>query len=471
MRIRSDRQSGAARESLMQKTIRPERVMALGFFAVILLGTLLLSLPIAAATGLDGKRESIGVFRALFTATSATCVTGLTVVETGTAFSAFGKAVVIALIQIGGLGFMVFATLAMVALGRRISLRNRRLIGESMNMSSLGGLVRLTLAYTALALIIELIGACLLSIRLIPMLGVKKGILYSLFHSVSAFCNAGFDIFGTGSSIVRFQTDPLILLTFAALVVLGGLGFSVISECVHLRRDQHKLSLHAKLVLTLTASLLALGTILILALEWSNPATLGNGAMGAGDKFVNAFFQSVTLRTAGFDSIGQAGMSDSSKLFSIILMFIGASPASTGGGIKTTTIAAAILVVLSVVRGQENVKAFGKRISKEIARRALAIFFIALSILIVSTALLSVIEQNREKPLIDLMFEAASAFSTTGLSCVGSSTLSVYSQAILILLMYFGRVGPLTIAYALASRMEKNASHHLTYPEEKIMIG
>jgi len=267
------------RDSFFQRTIRPERIMALGFLCVILVGTILLGLPISTTS-----RHSIGVHDALFTATSAVCVTGLVVVDTGTVFSLFGKLIVLLLIQIGGLGFMIFATLVMIALGRRISLRNRMLIRESMNTTSLGGLVRLTKWFSILALLLEFGGACLLSIRFIPLYGTQTGILMSVFHAVSAFCNAGFDLFGNYASLSAFQRDPMVLLTVTTLIILGGLGFFVLTEFLQCRFHFRRFSLHTKLVLVLTGALLVLGMVLILALEWDNPETLGNPSLNFWDK-------------------------------------------------------------------------------------------------------------------------------------------------------------------------------------------
>ena len=454
------------RESFFQRTIRPERVMALGFLCVILIGTFLLALPISTI-----NHQSIGVHNAMFTATSAVCVTGLVVVETADTFTFFGRLVIILLIQIGGLGFMIIATLLMVALGRRISLRNRVLIRESMNANNLAGLVRLSKWFSLLALLIEFSGACLLSIRFIPMLGVKKGIWYSIFHSVSAFCNAGFDLFGGFRSLEPFQHDPLVLLTIAGLIILGGMGFSVLSEFLHHRFHFRLFSLHTKIVVTVTVVLLLAGMGLMLALEWDNPATIGNPLLTTGDKLVNAFFQSTTLRTAGFASINQAKLSDSAKLISVILMFIGASPASTGGGVKTTTMSVVFLLVLSVVRGRNTVKIYGKQLPPDTVKRALSIVVISLGLVIVCTCALSISERSNSKDMLDLVFEATSAFGTVGLSSVNTPTLNMFSQALLIPLMYFGRVGPLTMALALASRMENNPRNRIHYPEEKIMIG
>ena len=444
----------------LRQAIRPERALALGFFLMIVVGTLLMAMPVSSADG-----ESAGLFHSLFTATSAVCVTGLVVVDTAAAWSPFGKGVLLMLIQMGGLGFMVFATLVMVALGRRITLRDRVVIRESMNAATLSGLVRLTMWYGVMALVIEMSGAVLLAFRFVPLLGWGQGVWYSVFHAVSAFCNAGFDLFG--DSLVRFQNDPVVILTVSVLIVLGGLGFSVIAECLHMRRWKG-LTLHTKLVLIVTGGLLTLGTAFFALVEWDNPETLGGG-MNGGSRLMNAWFQSVTMRTAGFNSVNLGALKEASKLMAVILMFVGASPASTGGGVKTTTISVLLLIVLSVIRGQSNVQVMGKRLPADLIRRALAILFISLLIVLGGTMLLTLAE-NEGQPFLDLLFEATSAFATVGVSSVGTGGLSPASQALLIPLMFFGRVGPLTMALAMGNRMNAGKGH-LTYPEEKIMIG
>jgi len=451
-------------EFISKRSIRPERVLALGFLCLILVGTILLSMPIAAIS-----HRSIGLHKALFTATSSVCVTGLIVVDTGTTFSLFGKIVILLLIQIGGLGLMIFATLVMIALGRRISLRNRVLIRESMNTTGLSGLIRLIKWFTLMAGVIELIGAVILSFRFIPIFDVGKGILYSIFHSVSAFCNAGFDLFGGYKSVTEFRNDPVVVLTMAFLTILGGLGFFVLLEIFQNKMRFVKFSLHTKLVLVVTAVLLVLGFVLTLAFEWTNPGTLGS--MGFWEKLMNGFFQSVTLRTAGFSTINQAELTDSSKLIGIIFMFIGASPASTGGGVKTTTIGVLVLLVISIVRAHESVVIFGKQIASNVFKRALTVVLISLFIIIVCAISLSISERNSGMDMLDLLFEATSAFGTVGLSSVGTQTLSRFSQIFIIPVMFFGRVGPLTLAFALANKLEHNAKNRLHYPEDKPMIG
>lgn len=453
-----------SQSALGRRAIKPDRFLALGFLLLILVGGLLLALPVSGAGG-----RSIGVRGALFTATSAVCVTGLSIVDAGLELSLVGQVVLLLLIQVGGLGFMAFATLIMVALGRRVSLHSRLILRDAMNQSSLSGMVRLSLHFFALAIGIETVGALLLMIRFIPLYGTGRGIWYSFFTAVSAFCNAGFDLFGSYQSLTRLSGEPLVLLTLAMLIILGGMGFSVLFECVHTRMRWRPFSLHAKLVLLLTGSLLVFGTVAIFGLEYANPDTLGKS--GLGGKLVNSFFQSVTFRTAGFASIDQARLTDASKLLGCLLMFIGASSASTGGGIKTTTAMTLLLVVWSVIRGRERLTIFGRELSADTARRSMTIAFIGIAMVLGSACVLSVLERDSGLPMLDLLFETTSAFSTTGLSSANTAILSPASQWLLMPLMYLGRVGPLTLAAALASRAESGFINRVRYPEEKIMIG
>ena len=446
---------------LKQRPIQPERVLALGFLALILVGGVVLSLPVSAVGG-----RSLGCLAGFFTATSAVCVTGLSVVDVGLELSLFGQAVLLCLIQVGGLGFMVFATLIMVALGRRISLRSRVLLRDSMNQSNLSGMVGLARAVFGIAALIELLGALVLMTRLIPLYGAKRGVWYSLFASISAFCNAGFDLFGGYQSLTQMQEESVVLLALSARIVLGVLGFSVMLELVHQRLHLQRMSLHAKLVLASTGLLLRLGFAGTLALEWNNPATLGNLPLGA--KLVNAFFQSVTLRTAGFASLDQSALTDSSKLLGCLFMFTGASPASTGGGVKTTTLAMLALLVATVVSGRTQIHAFGREIAVDTVRRAVTLCVMGAAFALGGACLIGALEGGRFS-MMDILFETTSAFSTTGLSALGTGKLSVSSQWLLLPLMYLGRVGPLTLAAALARRGTQFG--RIRYPEEKIMIG
>ena len=439
-----------------------ESILALGSLAVILLGTVLLALPVASRSG-----KGIGLFDSLFTATSAVCVTGLVAVDTGTTFSLFGQVVLLVLIQVGGLGFMVFATMIMVALGRKISIRGRMLIRESMNGTSLSDLGRLTWLYLLLSLAIETVGTILLSIRLVPLFGWKHGIWMALFHAVSAFCNAGFDLFGSYASLTAFSGDLLVLLTVAMLIILGGLGFAVILETLRNRQGFRGLSLHTRIVLVTTLSLVLIGTVFYWLAERTNPETLAG--CDEGEKVLNAFFQSVTMRTAGFNSFDLSRLRDGSKLFSSVLMMIGASPASTGGGIKTTTFAVLVLLMLSVVRGENEVNIARRRLSGDITRRALAVSVLFLTTLVTGTLAITFIENGRF-PLEDILFEASSAMGTVGVSAIGTPALHPASRAVLLPMMFLGRVGPLTLAFAVAKRQGKIKSLS-KYPEERIMIG
>ena len=446
-----------------ERDFAPEQILCLGFLALILIGGVLLALPAAATSG-----ESIGLGNGLFTATSAICVTGLVVVDTGTTFSLFGQLVLLTLIQVGGLGFMVFATLIMLALGRRITLKDRVLMRESMNASTLSGLTQVLLWYGAMALIIEVLGAMLLSIRMVPLLGWGKGLYYSFWHAVSAFCNAGFDLFGGFSSLTAFQQDPLVLLTIAALIILGGMGFAVITEILSNRFRWRTLSLHARLVMVMTVLLLALGTVCFALAEWHNPGTLGS-IDGAGNKLLNAFFQSVTMRTAGFNTVDLAAMQDGSKLVSVLLMLTGAAPASTGGGMKITTIAVLGLVVWSAIRGEQEAVVMKKRIPRGLAQRALTIVSVTLTVFLGGTLILTTAEGGRV-PFEDVLMETASAIATVGVSSAGTPGLGTLSRIVLVLMMYLGRVGPMTMALALARKQEGKTSH-IRYPEENLPIG
>lgn len=436
----------------LKRDPRPEEWLVFGFMSIILLGSLLLALPISTKDG-----QSVGFFDSLFTATSAVCVTGLVAVDTGTTFSLFGQVVLLTLIQVGGLGFMVFATRVMMMLGRRISIKNRMLIRESMNGASLSNLGSVARRYLLLALGIEAVGAALLAIRFIPMYGLRRGLWFAVFHAVSAFCNAGFDLFGRFSSLTGFYTDALTLLTVSALIVLGGLGFSVILEVLLNRHGLKNLSLHTRIVLTFTMALLLTGTVFYMLVE--------NGRLD----ILNAFFQSVTMRTAGFNSVELSSLTDGSKVFSSLLMMIGASPASTGGGMKTTTVAVVTLLIFSVVKGENEVNAARRRISADTVRRALAVVTLFLTMVMLGTLSLSIIENGRFS-LADILFECSSAMGTVGVSAIGTPNLHPVSRAVLLPMMFLGRVGPLTLAIAVARRQGK-ARKLSKYPEEKIMIG
>ncbi len=446
------------------KPISADKMLVAGFAFIIFLGALLLSLPQSSSTG-----ESVGFLNALFTSTSATCVTGLITVDTGTAFSTLGHVIIITLIQIGGLGFMIFATLILIALGKRISLKNRMLLRDTFNIDSLTGVVKLSLKVVIIALSFELIGAILLSIRFVPMFGLKQGIAFGLFHSISAFCNAGFDLFGNYESLTNFSNDPLVLLTISFLIIFGGLGFLVISDLINNKLKFKKLRLHSKIVIVATVFLLLFGTAIFYITEIDNTPLWAKTNDNFFNRSVNTFFQSTTLRTAGYASLDQAHLTNAGKLISVILMFIGASPTSTGGGVKTSTTFILMLEMWYIIRGYDDVKIFDKTVNTKQLNRSSAIVLIYLLLLLFSSFLISIFERHTGKQLIDIMFEAVSAMATVGVTSVGTASFSVPSQITLIILMYLGRVGPLTLAVALASK--QNAKSKIQYPEERILIG
>lgn len=443
------------RKGLFQR-LTPPQIVALGFATAILAGSLLLSLPWATRPG-----EETTYLTALFTATSAVCVTGLVVVDTATHWSAFGHIVILSLIQIGGLGIMTMAAVLYILLGYRIGLRQRLLIREGLNVNDMAGVVRLARQIILFTLAIELSFAVILGLRWTLEFGFPKGAWFGLFHAVSAFNNAGFDLFGDFRSLTAYVADPTVSLSIAILIIIGGLGFPVILN-VYQRRSFGALLLHAKLVLVTTVFLLALGTVLILALEHDHAlAPLTPGA-----QLLAAFFQSVTPRTAGFNTVDLTSLNAATQFFIIILMFIGASPASTGGGIKTTTLAAIVLSVVASLQGKEAPEVFGRRIPHRQMMRALTLTVLAGILVITVTLLLTVTEQG--KNFLSLLFETVSAFGTVGLSLGVTPDLSPAGRVLIILTMFIGRVGPLTAAYALA---EKGRQGLLRMPEEKILVG
>lgn len=435
--------------------LNPSRILVLGFGLLILMGTILLNLPISSKAG-----ESIGLINAFFTASSCVCVTGLVVVNTASYWSTFGHVVIIILIQMGALGFMTMATIIALFLGKKISLKERLVIKEQLNQTSMSGLVKLTKYVIGATLTIEAIGAVFLSIRFVPIYGMKKGIWFSIFHAISAFCNAGFDLIG--DSLIPHVGDWVINLTITSLVILGGLGFSVYLDIKN-RKKFKRLQLHSKLVIMISIILLTVGTIGIFVLEYNNPATLKNLTLG--QKGLASYFQSVIARTAGFNSVNLNGLYESTAFFMIILMFIGGSPGSTGGGIKTTTFGVLVLTTLSVIKGDKDVEIFKKTIPTDIIHRALAIASISLLVIIIVSLILTVTEQAR---FIDVLFESTSAFATVGVSRGLSSNLSNIGKIIISLTMYIGRVGPLTMGLAFAS---KRNNKNYRYSEGNILVG
>jgi len=447
----------------------PSQILVLGFLFVILSGTFLLNLPMSSR-----EHNSVGLVNALFTSTSAVCVTGLAVVNTLEYWSLFGQIVILVLIQIGGLGFMTVTTALFLMLGKKITLKERILIQESLNQNTLEGMVRLIKNVIRGTFIIEGVGAALLCITFIPENGFIKGTWMSIFHSISAFCNAGFDI--TGNSIVPYQSDIIVNVTIMLLIILGGLGFTVWYDVLQATKFKYKLrltnrkwflrlKLHTKIVLVMTLGLIISGFILFALIEWNNPYTIGN--LSFFDKLLASMFQSVTTRTAGFNSIDIGKMTDASKFLTIILMFIGGSPAATAGGVKTVTIGVIIFTVISVVKGKESTEIFNRRIPSEIVKRSLAVLSISLLVVISVTMALSITEN---KNFLDIFYEATSAFATVGLSVGITPSISNLGKLILCMTMFIGRLGPVTMAIAFSLRQNKKNTA-IKYPEEKVLVG
>ena len=444
----------------------PIQILTLGIFLLILGGSVLLSLPISAASG-----SSVGFVTAAFTATSSVCVTGLVVVPTGVAFSLFGQIVIILLIQVGGIGFMTMAAMLWIIIKRKITLSDRIVMSETYNLSSSSGVVRLAKNVFRVTLVCELLGALILSIRFIPDFGVYRGIWYSVFHSISAFCNAGIDILSNGDSVTRYVGDPLVCITLMALIILGGFGFAVILDLIEKRRFR-KTRLHTKLVVVISLGLVLIGGVFFYICEYSNPDTLGDPSLNQGEKILAGFFQSVTTRTAGFNSIDQGAMTGASKMMSMILMFIGASSASTGGGIKTTTFALLLLTVFSAIRGKSDLNIGRRRISVQQASRAFVLASLCLILVIAGTMMLLISQSavGTTVSIEDAMFECFSAFGTVGLTTGITPELNTFSRFVVMFLMFAGRVGPLTLMMAIAEKHgAKKTSFRL--PEEQILIG
>ncbi|WP_346890557.1 TrkH family potassium uptake protein [Clostridium sp. UBA3887] len=444
---------------ILKKTKFSEvQVLALGFFIVIFIGGTILSLPISSASG-----EATNFLDSIFTATSATCVTGLVTVDTGTHWNLLGQTVIMILIEIGGLGFMSFATFISVLIGRRITLKSRLLMQEAMNTFNIQGLVKMLKKVMLFTFIIQFIGALILSTQLIPEFGVARGIYISIFSSISTFCNAGFDLFGNFNSYTAYYDNSIILLTVSALIAIGGLGFIVLLELYNYKSTK-KLSLHAKVVLLITTILIVGGTIVMFILEYNNPNTLGN--MNIKDKIVNSIVASISPRTAGINSIPIDKMTTTSKFITVILMFIGGSPGSTAGGLKTSTFGIILCTAISVIKGKENADIFGRTIPRGLQLKAVTLLIIGMGLVTTVTMALTIAEPN--EAFLDVLYEATSAFGTVGLTTGVTQRLSEPGKIIIIMLMYLGRVGPLTVVMALISR-KKGTNYK--YPEGKILIG
>lgn len=443
------------------KSLSATKIIAIAFAAIIFLGACLLNLPAASRSG-----ESSGFLTALFTATSATCVTGLVVQDTWLQWSGFGQCVILLLIQVGGLGFMSAATLLVFLLRKRIGLKQRLVMAQALSISDMDGIVRLQKTVLVGSFLVEGIGALILFARFLPEYGLGNALRWSVFHSVSAFCNAGFDIFGVlqpDAGLILFQSDPVVLLTLCCLIVIGGLGFLVWQE-VQQKRSFRRLSVYARLVLLTTFALIVVGWIILCLLEWDNPRTLG--PMSVGDKLLNGLFQSVTLRTAGFASIDQAGLTEGGKAVSIVWMLIGGSSGSTAGGLKTVSFVVLILFMAARARGRESVCVFRRTIPQGQVLDAMTIGIILIFLAIFGGIFIS---STSDVSVTDGVFEAVSALATVGLTAGATRVMSVPAKLLIILYMYFGRVGVLTISLGFFAG--NRAEERYRYAETKLLIG
>ncbi|WP_261133811.1 TrkH family potassium uptake protein [Bacillus sp. Marseille-Q3570] len=440
-------------EQFKRIVLTPPRILAFSFIALITLGTLLLKLPIAT-------EKEITWLTALFTSTSASTITGLVVVDTGSVYTLFGEIVILCLIQAGGVGIMTFAVLIVLMLSKRIGIRFMLLIQQALNQSSYGGILRLVKVLLIFAFVSEAIGALILMSMWVPEMGWKQGTYASIFHSISGFNSAGFSIWS--DSLISHNTNPVILTVISTLFVLSGLGFTVILDLYYSRKFR-ELSLHSKLMIIGTVVINFVALIVIFTLEFTNVKTIGQ--MTLSDKLFNSYFQAVTPRSAGLNSVDVSSMEDASVFFTIILMFIGAGSTSTGGGIKLTTFIALLLSVATFLRGKSEAVILGRTISDSTIIRAFAITVILMGILF-STVFIMMITEDAS--FIEILFEAVSAISTCGLSMGITGELSSVGQFVIILLMYFGKLGPLTLLFILA---KPSIRRKVRYPYGEIITG
>lgn len=443
------------------RKLSTSKIIALSFLAIICIGTLLLMLPVASRSGI-----SCGFRPALFTATSATCVTGLVMYDTWTQWTGFGQTVIICLIQIGGLGFMTIASFVVMVLRKRIGMKQRMVMAQSFGIEDTGGIVKKQIWMLKACFAIEGVGALLLTLGFTRDYGFWKSLKLGVFHSISAFCNAGFDILGfreEGSSVITYGTDPYICIVLSLLIILGGLGFLVWEEVIRVKHFK-KLSVYSKLVLITTVILVAGGMLLFLVLEWNNPETIGN--MSFAEKLVASLFQSVTTRTAGFAGIDQGALTDASKAVTMFLMLIGGSSGSTAGGLKTVTFIVIVLFMLAQLRGKKRICVFNRNIPDSQVVNALTIFGIMVGLSFIGSV---VISATSPISFTDGLYEAISALATVGLTTGVTSSLSVVSQFMIIIFMYFGRVGVLTLS--LGFLMGRGHEPDFSYAETNVLIG
>lgn len=437
-----------------------------GILLVILIGALLLMLPISSADG-----SFTHPLDAIFTATSATCVTGLVVVDTATHWSVFGQTVILLMIQIGGLGFMTMAVLMSLIIKRAISPKERMLVAMSYNLNSYESITELVKRIVIGTVTLEGLGAVALATQFIPLFGWGDGIYKSLFHSISAFCNAGFDLLGKASgpftSLDMFRSNPVVIITLSLLIILGGIGFIVWSDMINLVRKKKRMSVYSKFVIVITAVLLVSGTVIFFVAEYDNPLTIGT--LPFGEKLLCAFFQSVTLRTAGFAALDNAALTGVSKFTSILLMFVGGASGSTAGGVKVGTVGILLCSVWNAAIGKRDTVVFKRRISTEHLIRATAVITVQLILIVLSTAVL-IADAPEGADIVTLVFETTSAIGTVGLSLGLTPILPTLSKIVVMCLMYFGRVGMLSITFSVMVNLSESRSS-ITYPDANMLVG
>lgn len=444
-------------------SVPPARIIVISFAVVIIIGALLLTTPFCSRNGV-----ATPFIDAFFTAVSATCVTGLIVYDTYTHFNVLGQTVIILLIQIGGLGLVTLTTFFNIVVGKKLGLRSMKLASESINITSVEGINKVIRMAVVFTFSIEAIGAILLSSVFVPKYGIIKGGYTAIFLAISAFCNAGFDILGHEglfTSLTNYTDSFIVIGTISALIIVGGLGFIVWQDIINYRHTK-RLLLHTKVVLIVTAILIAAGTFIYMVYEWDNPYTMGG--LSVGEKIGACWFQSVTARTAGFNSIDIVATKDITKIFTILLMFIGAAPGSTGGGIKVTTFAVIIMTVVSVIRGKDDTEILKRKVDFRVVYRAIAISTLAITAIFVGV---NIIAETIPQDVggIPILFEAVSAFATVGLSAGVTGVAGITGKLVLAFLMFIGRVGPVSLAISLAISQSKTKNRVI--PEGKIMVG
>ena len=437
------------------------QIIALVFAGIILLGTCLLMLPVSTRSG-----EGCDFLSALFTATSATCVTGLTMYDTWTQWSGFGQVVILCMIQIGGLGFMSMASMGVFLLRKKVGLKQRLVMAQALSLKDMDGVIKVQKTVLLGSFTLEALGALVLTLRFLPEVGLWQALKWGIFHSVSAFCNAGFDIFGSitpGASLMEFQSDPVVLITLSLLVIIGGLGFLVWEEVSRIRRFR-KFSVYTKLVLLTTLVLLVGGTLAVCALEWNNPGTLGS--MHWTDKLLNGFFHSTSMRTAGFASIDQAALTDGGKGLSILLMFLGGASGSTAGGAKIVTVVILLMFVWNRATGRSHISIFKRSIPDQQVLDAMTIVSVMVVLVIFGGIFITA---TSPVGLLDAMYESVSALCTVGVTAGATGNLSLAAKLLIIVYMYFGRVGILTIS--LGFLMGNQAEERFRYAKTNLLIG